>query len=364
MFDNKFFNVSFKIITVLIIILLGMRVSPLLIPLYNVVQLFLIPVVFAVFLYYVLRPVVEFVQKKVKKRGLSVVITLVAVLVVFGGIFGYGGAQIGKELIDIGEQLKEILDDVISNKINIWPFEKYIPATEIIEKVAEFFKGGISKIASGAASSAGGVFSAIGNIGTKIFLTFFMLVFFLKDGSMIMDKAMKMVPSKHRELGYKIRKEVDETLAVYISGQILVSIILGVLTIIGYMIIGLPNAFALGVINLVFNLIPYVGPIIGFAPALIMALKGGPSLIFFVIIVAVVVQQLEGNFISPWVIGDKLKIHPLTVVIVITAAISQAGIIGAFAAIPVYSIIRVIIKSVNGEKLEKKHSKDADIIIE
>jgi len=63
-------------------------------------------------------------------------------------------------------------------------------------------------------------------------------------------------------------------------------------------------------------------------------------------IVAIVVQQLEGNFISPWIIGDKLKIHPLTVVIVITASISQLGIIGAFAAIPVYAIIRVIVKEV------------------
>ena len=95
-----------------------------------------------------------------------------------------------------------------------------------------------------------------------------------------------------------------------------------------------------------------------------MAIKGGSQLIIMVIIVAVVVQQLEGNFVSPWVIGDKLKIHPLTVVIVITAAISQAGIIGAFAAIPVYSILRVVVNEIKSEKNGAKGKVEDDIIIE
>ncbi|WBW99555.1 AI-2E family transporter [Oceanirhabdus sp. W0125-5] len=353
MLENKFFRISLKIISVLVIILLLIRVSPILTPLYNVMNLFLIPLIFAVFLYYVLRPVVNLVEKWTKKRGLSVGITFVGVIILFGIMFGYGGTQIGKELVNLFNALKKVIEGIISNKIEVWPFEQYIPLQDLIDKTAEYFEGILGNLASEVASSATGVVSAIGNIGTKIFLTLFMLVFFLKDGSLIMDKIVGLIPVKHRETVGRIRNKVDETLAVYISGQITVSLILGLLTLIGYSIIKLPNAFALSFINLIFNLIPYVGPIIGFIPALIMSLSGGPTLILMVIIVAIVVQQLEGNFISPWVIGDKLKIHPLTVVIVITASISQLGIIGAFAAIPVYAIIRVIMKEVKLKKKDK-----------
>jgi len=353
MLENKFFRISLKIIAVLIIILLVIRVSPILTPLYNVMNLFLIPLIFAVFLYYVLRPVVDLVEKWTKKRGLAVGITFVGVIIIFGVLFGYGGTQIGKELVSLFNNLKKIVENIASNKISVWPFEEFIPLDDLIEKVAGNFQSILGTISSEVASGATGVFSAIGNIGTKIFLTLFMLVFFLKDGTLIMDKIVGLIPVKHRETAGRIRHKVDETLAIYISGQITVSLILGVLTLIGYSIIGLPSAFALSIINLVFNLIPYVGPIIGFVPALIMSLSGGVSLIVLVIIVAVVVQQLEGNFISPWIIGDKLKIHPLTVVIVITAAISQLGIIGAFAAIPVYAIIRVIVKEAKSKKKDK-----------
>ncbi|MCM1992608.1 AI-2E family transporter [Oceanirhabdus seepicola] len=353
MLENKFFRISLKIIAVLVIILLVIRVSPILKPLYNVIKLFLIPLIFAVFLYYVLRPVVNFVEKWTKKRGLSVGITFVGVIILFGIMFGYGGTQIGKELVNLFNELRKIVENIAFNKIDVWPFEDFIPLEDLIEKISEYFQGILGTLASEVASSATGVVSAIGNIGTKIFLTLFMLVFFLKDGSLIMDKIVGLIPVKHRETAGRIRHKVDETLAVYISGQITVSLILGLLTLIGYSIIKLPNAFALSIINLVFNLIPYVGPIIGFIPALIMAVSGGFTSILLVIIVAIVVQQLEGNFISPWIIGDKLKIHPLTVVIVITAAISQLGIIGAFAAIPVYAIIRVIVKEIKVKRNDR-----------
>lgn len=364
MLESKFFQRSLKIILVLVIILLGMQVAPLLTPVYKAAQIFIIPAIFAIFLCYVLRPIVNFLEKKLKKRGLAVAITLLLVIGVFGFVFGYGGVQIGNEIGALITELKKILDSVVANEINIWPFEDVIPLQDLFDNIAKYIQGALTNIVPNVASGATDVISTIGNVGTKLFLTLFMTVFFLKDGKLIVDKITDLFPAKHREITMTIRKKMDETLAIYISGQITVSIILGIFTLIGYSVIGLKNAFALAVINLLFNLIPYVGPIIGFIPALIMALSGGWSLILMVIIVAVGVQQLEGNFVSPWILGDKLQIHPLAVVIVITAAISQAGIIGAFAAVPIYSIARVIIKELKKNKDERKDRRDDDIILE
>lgn len=99
---------------------------------------------------------------------------------------------------------------------------------------------------------------------------------------------------------------MDMALSSYIQGQILVSICVGILLYIGYLIIGIDYSLLLTVIAMFTNVIPFLGPIIGVIPALIVAVIDSPFMIVKVLIVMVIAQQIEGNIISPQVMGKSL----------------------------------------------------------
>ena len=100
------------------------------------------------------------------------------------------------------------------------------------------------------------------------------------------------------------------------------------------------------------NIIPFLGPFLGAAPAVLMALTIDMKMVLKVIILAVIVQQAEGDLITPKIVGDKLKLHPLEVILIILISINLFGILGAFIGVPLYLILNVIVKT--GSSIIKK----------
>lgn len=136
---------------------------------------------------------------------------------------------------------------------------------------------------------------------------------------------------------------MDSALSSYIQGQLIVSFCVGLLAYIGYLIIGLEYALVLGVIAMVTNVIPFVGPWIGTFPALIVGLLTSPLQALLVIIVVVAVQQFESNLISPFVMGKALNMHPLTIIFVLLIGGQFGGLIGLIFAVPIYALLKVIV---------------------
>ena len=104
-----------------------------------------------------------------------------------------------------------------------------------------------------------------------------------------------------------------------------------------------PYGLLLGVVAGMANIIPYLGPYVGIAPALIVAFTVSPMQVVYVIIIVVIVQQVDGNLIYPNIIGRTLKIHPLTIIILLLAAGNIAGILGMILAIPFYAVVRTVV---------------------
>lgn len=144
----------------------------------------------------------------------------------------------------------------------------------------------------------------------------------------------------------------------------------GTFTFIGYLIIDMPYAFLLGFIAGVTTLIPYLGPYIGIAPALFVAITQGWGKVVLVIVVVIIVQQVDGNLIYPNVIGRSLSIHPLTIIVLLLVAGNLFGLLGTILAVPVYAVAKTLVtyavelyrfhKNGEGEKelaLPKPHDK-------
>ena len=120
----------------------------------------------------------------------------------------------------------------------------------------------------------------------------------------------------------------------------------GTFSAIGYSMTGIPYALLVGLFAGITNIIPYLGPYIGLMPALFLAFSKSLPTVFWVIVVCIVVQQLDGNLVYPNVIGKSLHLHPLTIIIILLVAGNIAGLLGMILGVPLYAVTKVVVKFV------------------
>ncbi|MDE7505708.1 AI-2E family transporter, partial [Streptococcus agalactiae] len=135
----------------------------------------------------------------------------------------------------------------------------------------------------------------------------------LRDSRNMKNGFLMVLPTKLRQPADRILREMNSQMSGYVQGQIIVAITVGVIFSIMYSIIGLRYGVTLGIIAGVLNMVPYLGSFVAQIPVFILALVAGPVMVVKVAIVFVIEQTLEGRFVSPLVLGNKLSIHPITI---------------------------------------------------
>jgi predicted PurR-regulated permease PerM len=166
--------------------------------------------------------------------------------------------------------------------------------------------------------------------------------------------ALQYVPRGSRKHAVRLMKDIDEALGSYIRGQFLVSICIGILAYIGYLLIGMPYPLLMAGFVALFDIIPYLGPFFGALPALIMATTVSWKMVLLVIIVNMVCQNLESNVISPQVVGRSMHMHPLTIIFVLLVGGELAGVVGMILAVPFYAALRVVVQHVFAYYIRRK----------
>jgi predicted PurR-regulated permease PerM len=143
----------------------------------------------------------------------------------------------------------------------------------------------------------------------------------------------------------KILSEMNYAVCTYIQGQFIISFIVGVLKYIGFLMIGLNYSLLLGIISFILNMIPFVGPFIALIFAVIVGLTQSVKIGLLVVVIVIVAQQIADNIISPHMLGNKLQIHPLTIILLLLFAGNLDGFMGLFLAVPVYAVLKVVISN-------------------
>lgn len=139
---------------------------------------------------------------------------------------------------------------------------------------------------------------------------------------------------------------INWKISQYIRGQITVAFFVGLMFWIGFAIIGLEYAVLLAILAGVLNLVPYLGSFIAMIPIVLVALVASPFMLVKVLIVFAVEQLLEGRIIQPLIIGSSLKIHPVTIIIVLLTAGKLFGIPGVILGIPAYAVLKIIFEHI------------------
>ncbi|MCH5585659.1 AI-2E family transporter [Shimazuella sp. AN120528] len=343
--QTKFFRTLYAIIFLLLIVLLGSKVSFVFRPIVVFVQTLFFPFLISGVLFYLFRPIVRFMLRFKIPKGISILIIYLVIL----GLFVLLGFSIGPLL---GNQFEALINNFPSmldaakvqfNALNHNPWvNKYVDWNVIADSVVNYIKTSYTTIGSNLA----GFFGIVTNI-ILVFVTVpFILYYMLKEGDKAAPYVLRLLPVREREHGVSILHDLDHALSSYIKGQVLVAITIGLIVFIGYLIIGMPYALLLAIFAMFTNVIPYIGPLIGLAPAVIVASIHSPSMIIKVLVVAVIAQQVEGNFVTPNVMGKNLNIHPLTIILLLLVAGSLAGFLGMLLAIPTYAVLKVVVSHV------------------
>lgn len=178
------------------------------------------------------------------------------------------------------------------------------------------------------------------------------LVFYMvKDAPGISRRFYAILPARYREDAAVLLGNCYTTLYSYIYGQIALSAIAGALTTVGLMALGMPNALMLGAASGVVEAIPYLGPIAAGTVAALIALPQGPSLVLKVVALYITIRLLIDLVIGPRVLGQALRLHPLTVLFAILVGGHLLGIVGFFVAPPVAAMATPVVDWVFGRKL-------------
>jgi predicted PurR-regulated permease PerM len=196
--------------------------------------------------------------------------------------------------------------------------------------------------------------SSITQIASYFIIAPFLLFYLLKDDYKIKEIILNLVSKKYKNEIKKISNDIDLTLSYFIGSQVLVALIVGLLIFMGYWGIGLNYVFVLSFLAFIFNIIPFTGPFISTVPALLIGLAESPSMGLKVIAVVLAVHLLDLNLISPRIVGQKLNIHPVTIIFLLVVTFPLLGLVGLFLITPLYAVLKIVAYDLYDIKTEEK----------
>ena len=342
-----FIGGKFIIYILLIVILLGIaiylytEISYIFTPINTIVSSIITPIIVAYVFYYMLNPLVNFFSKKISRFSASLLAILVGVITILIVIIGVVPIIVEQtqNLITALPRYIEIIKGYLeeySDNAYVQVVVEYVNTNLNVSKISE-------RLISIATSVAQGVVSSISSTASVLVTMPFVLFFLLKDASQFNKFVISLLPKKFEKSVAETIDEIDDKVGSYIQGQMLVSLCIGVMLFIGYNVIGLHYAFSLATIAAFLSIVPYLGPAIAITPAMLVAASTSWVMVVKMLVVWGIVQFLEGNIISPNIMGRSMNMHPLTVIFVILIGVNISGVVGAILGIPVYSILKVLI---------------------
>lgn len=318
------------------------------------VRSILLPFVASFFIAYFLDPVVDKLEKWRFPRGLASILVLslffiisTALALLLVPVFI---EQILALIKDMSGYFSGMKDDWL-NDIKHW-FSGFNFSD--LSNLPEQFSGSLSSIYPGATSLLENVLQsggAIINLLSLFFITPVVGFYMLRDWDMMINYLDTLLPRKHAKTIREQMRLIDQTLAGYIRGQMNVCLLLGVFYAVGLSAVGLNSGFVIGFMTGLLSFVPYVGMLFGTAIGLLAAYLqfGTIEGIAMVAAVFAVGQVLEGNFVTPKIVGDKVGLHPVWIIFGMLAGAALFGFVGILLAVPVSAVVGVLVRFFIGE---------------
>ncbi|MBG9783387.1 membrane protein [Alkalihalobacillus lehensis] len=345
--ESKAFRFACWIIIIFLIIYLGSLVNFIFRPIAVLFQTLFAPIVIALIIYYLLRPFVNILSKKIH-RGVSILIVFLVLIGLLTSAVLYIGPIIQNQIMSFVNNIPRyanMVQEFFEGLQEQPAFQNVLDSMDFsLENISNTLSENLQGYLESAVDSIGSFIGAVANFVIVVVIIPFVLFYMLKEGNKAPMMVINQFPAREQEEGKRVLSDLDNALSSYIQGQLLVSACVGVLCLIWYLILGLDYALILALVALFTNVIPFIGPWIGTAPAVVVALFDSPFTALLVIGGVVIIQQIESNVFSPQIMGRQLAVHPLTIIFVLLVASQLAGFIGILLAVPTYAVGKVIVQ--------------------
>ncbi|RKT36243.1 putative PurR-regulated permease PerM [Microbacterium sp. AG1240] len=308
------------------------------------VTLVVIPLILALIFASAFGPFTMWMRRKGVPSLIATLLTLLAVVVVLTGL----GWLVVRAVIDQWDDLYSQAQDGFSQALDWYHTLPFAISPEQIDSAMSAITDFVTSAQFGTGALAG--VSAIASFATGFVLLIVILFFFLKDGPRMWEFVLRPFRGAHYDRARRIGDKTVTVLGSYVRGTASVAAVDAIGIYIGLLILQVPLALPLAVLVFLLAFIPIVGAVsAGVLAALVALVANGPVNALFVVGVVVLVNQLEGNFLQPVLMGRTMKLHSFVVLVVLAGGTAIGGILGTLLAVPLTAVAWGIVSVWNGE---------------
>lgn len=343
-------NLIFTLILILlisIIFYLLSTISFIFVPLFSIITPILTPFLLAIIFYYMFVPLVDYLDSKKVPRSIGALFSLIILIILFFTMFTYIIPLIITQITTFINAVPNLITNFTSTlEIYSKNPEFQIYYAQMISLINEHLLNIANQMLSTVGTTLQGISTILSVISSFLFtiMTFPIFLFFmLIDGRTFKNLFLNIFPISIRNDINHMTRDINFHVGAYIKGRLLVSLLIGIYYFVIFKIIQLPYAFILALTSGLLSLIPYLGAIIALVPILMISATQSLLSMIICLVIWSFAQILDGNILGPIIIGKNLKMHPLTIIIVLIGAGNMMGITGMIIGIPVYSALKILI---------------------
>jgi len=310
-----------------------------------------LPVILALILSFLLNSVVDLLVRLPARWGrrqmprsiavlLSFVVAVFAIVIVALFIVFPFIQEFDKFVIDLPGLVRRI-------QFLIVVIEQQATAMELPDNVRDLLNQGVANMASFSVEMAKRILNAVFGFASQaveLVVVPVLTYYLLKDWRSLQLGFINAFSPQYRQQLQNVTSEMGNVISGYIRGQIVISIIMGVLVFSGMYLLGVDYPLVLGLLATLTETIPIIGPVIGAIPAILLAYIISPALAVKVIVFYILIQQIENHLIVPNIMGHTIDLHPIVVVISLLIGGHIYGVAGMMLAVPVTALLRVVIR--------------------
>lgn len=303
------------------------------------------PLFIGLFIAWLFDPFVKWLKKKGIRRGFGTIITYVllvgGIVIVVGSIIPVLSNQINdfaKTLPSIFDTVKGWIDVGFDNLNNIGSFDALAMKDELFKKIEEIGTNLTNSLPEMMVTFVSAFFSGAGSLIVGLIIGFYLLMSFDNASDLLITLLPKKIQNDTRDLF----NDVNTSLRRFVQGAVLDCSLIFVVTSLGLWLVGLKAPLLFGLFCGITNIIPFAGPYIGGAPAVIVGFSQGPMTGILTLVLIVIVQFLEGNFLQPLIMSKTTKLHPVTIILGLLVFGYFFGIIGMAIATPIIASFKAI----------------------
>lgn len=281
-------------------------------------------------------PLVDWLYRKAKfPRGLSVIMVYLIFIAAVVGVIYFVVPPMIDQFADLGARLENFRDEINSRTSSLAGVLRELGIERGLSDLGKNF----TNLTGSFFKTTLGVFSGFIEVIAVLAISFYLI----SSESGMKNFIKSLVPFRHQAYAVRLTDRVQNKIAYWLLGQVILSGFIFLFTFIGLTLLGVKNALALALLAGLLEIVPYLGPILSAIPAILLAFVQSPSLALFVLVLYLVIQQVENYVLVPKIMGRTVGANPVVILVAVLVGFKIAGIIGMLLAVPIVAAVSVFL---------------------